>query len=218
MNTSLVLGPIFIALGCLAYMLITGKPPFTAPHIFDVLAAQQNTPFPKLGDKYPLGSQLDPWLVRLTAKAHNRRFQRANEALKRSTKSFLNLTTLRTKRSFSPSKTVTVTQLRLKAKQVETEGTQTFLINTPQAVPADEDSDLTQTIMISPTDISSSGSGNQKGFGAHLIAFEDCSLRVEKLNKKNFGKGRRPALSTTKVIWCPYTRRLGLASRSCANG
>ena len=86
-------------------------------HTFLTCSPRSNKPFPKLGEKYPLGTQLDPWFGRLTAKAHNRRFQRANEALEA-----LNQIVPKPdhptheKKLFSPSKTVTVTQLRLKAK------------------------------------------------------------------------------------------------------
>jgi eukaryotic-like serine/threonine-protein kinase len=69
------------ALGCVAYQLATGRPPFTAASPVMLFMAHQNEPFPTVTDAgFPEG--LNAWLLQMTAKSPRERFQHAADALR----------------------------------------------------------------------------------------------------------------------------------------
>lgn len=68
------------ALGCMAYELITGKPPFLAEDPADIWYAHMQEPLPRWKPRFPIPAQLERWVLRLLQKEPHQRFQRAADA------------------------------------------------------------------------------------------------------------------------------------------
>lgn len=68
------------ALGCLAYALASGRPPFRGDSPAEVLQAQASAEPPPLIGRRPVPPGLGPWVERLLAKDPARRFRRAADA------------------------------------------------------------------------------------------------------------------------------------------
>ncbi|GEM_PF-4477445 len=72
------------ALGCLAWVVLTGKPPFAAfgKKPKDILNAQRHINPPQLMARYPVPESLEGWLLKLLRKEPQNRFQTAAEAFR----------------------------------------------------------------------------------------------------------------------------------------
>jgi len=68
------------ALGCLAWSLVCGRPPFTGDTIEDVLDAHLNDPVPKLAAVTAVPSGFEMWVGQLLRKSPHHRFVRAADA------------------------------------------------------------------------------------------------------------------------------------------
>ncbi len=68
------------ALGCLAFTLITGAPPFRGAHALDVARQHVQEPPPPLRAPHPMPHALEGWVGRLLAKDPGDRFARAADA------------------------------------------------------------------------------------------------------------------------------------------
>ncbi len=68
------------SLGCLAWRLIMGKPPFTGHTRVAVLKRQLEDAIPRLAPPIELPRGFEPWVRRMLAKAHANRFQCAADA------------------------------------------------------------------------------------------------------------------------------------------
>ena len=68
------------ALGCLAFWLVSGAPPFEGDDTEAILDAHLRQPLPPLRSTVDLPEGFGPWLGRLLAKDHDHRFQRAADA------------------------------------------------------------------------------------------------------------------------------------------
>ncbi len=68
------------ALGCTAYALASGRPPFRGEGSSEILRAQQSDAPPPLVSRRPVPSGLSRWIERLLAKDPARRFRRAADA------------------------------------------------------------------------------------------------------------------------------------------
>lgn len=68
------------ALGCMAYELITGKPPFLAEDPADIWYSHIQEAPPRWKPRFPVPAQLERWVYRLLQKEPHQRFQRAADA------------------------------------------------------------------------------------------------------------------------------------------
>jgi len=68
------------ALGCMAWEMITGAPPFQGPSALSILAGHLARPVPDLRARFPLPPGLEAWLGMLLAKETAERFRRAADA------------------------------------------------------------------------------------------------------------------------------------------
>ncbi|HJL36057.1 MAG TPA: protein kinase, partial [Polyangiaceae bacterium LLY-WYZ-15_(1-7)] len=68
------------ALGCVAWLLLTGRPPHDGATREDVLLAQLHEPLPPFRPRVAVPPALEAWLATLLAKAPEARFQRAADA------------------------------------------------------------------------------------------------------------------------------------------
>ncbi len=68
------------ALGCLAYALATGVPPFRQRGITALMHAHLSSPIPKLEPRLPVPSEFEPWVRRLMQKEPEHRYVRASDA------------------------------------------------------------------------------------------------------------------------------------------
>ncbi len=68
------------ALGCLAFWLVSGKPPFDADDTEAILDAHLRTPLPPLRSPFDIPDGFGRWLGKLLAKDRDHRFQRAADA------------------------------------------------------------------------------------------------------------------------------------------
>jgi tetratricopeptide (TPR) repeat protein len=69
------------AVGCVAWALLTGRPPHRRGHAEDTLIAQIQAPLPPLKARIDVPGDLLEWMSRLLEKAPGARFQRAADAL-----------------------------------------------------------------------------------------------------------------------------------------
>ncbi len=68
------------ALGCMAWELASGSPPFVGPSALSVLAGHLTRELPPLIARFPLPAGLEAWLGMLLAKEPRERFRRAADA------------------------------------------------------------------------------------------------------------------------------------------
>lgn len=68
------------ALGCMAYELVTGQPPFLADEPADIWYAHMQEPLPRWKPRFPIPAQLERWVATLLQKEPHKRFQRAADA------------------------------------------------------------------------------------------------------------------------------------------
>jgi serine/threonine protein kinase len=68
------------AVGCMAYELVSGEPPFVAPHYLDVLRKHTEEEMPPLPANAVAPEGFESWLARLLAKRPRRRFLHAADA------------------------------------------------------------------------------------------------------------------------------------------
>ncbi|MEM1346972.1 MAG: protein kinase [Myxococcota bacterium] len=67
-------------LGCVVWMLVTGKPPFAQRDMRELLTAHLRDPLPELDPRFELPRGFDGWLERMLRKDPGRRFQSAADA------------------------------------------------------------------------------------------------------------------------------------------
>jgi tetratricopeptide (TPR) repeat protein len=68
------------AIGCVAWELTTGLPPYGRGPVRRILSAHLTLPPPLLAPRFPVPRDFEPWLRRLLEKDHHRRFMRAADA------------------------------------------------------------------------------------------------------------------------------------------
>ncbi|UJR82171.1 serine/threonine-protein kinase PknK [Sandaracinus amylolyticus] len=68
------------ALGCIAFKLATGKPPFDHPDEDELAHMHLRSPPPRLVPLFPVPDAFEAWVGRLLEKSPDRRFQRASDA------------------------------------------------------------------------------------------------------------------------------------------
>lgn len=68
------------ALGCLAWSLLCGRPPFHAPSMEEVLLAHVHDPVPQFEPNTPVPPGVEEWLTKLLHKSPHHRFVRAADA------------------------------------------------------------------------------------------------------------------------------------------
>ncbi len=68
------------ALGCLAWALTTGTPPFRGKGVTALMQAHLGSELPKLEPRLPVPEGFEPWLRRLMEKEPEHRYQRASDA------------------------------------------------------------------------------------------------------------------------------------------
>ena len=68
------------AVGCLAYQMLTGRPPFEGDNIVQIANAHLNAPIPDLDDDLDIPSRLGRWIQLMLAKEPRKRFQTAADA------------------------------------------------------------------------------------------------------------------------------------------
>jgi hypothetical protein len=68
------------AVGCMAYELVAGRPPYVGAHYLEVLQAHREAPFPPLPPHANAPEGFEAWLRRLLAKRPRRRFLHAADA------------------------------------------------------------------------------------------------------------------------------------------
>ena len=67
-------------LGCLAYAMVCGRPPYKAAEPLDTMRLHLKAPIPALEPRYPVPAGLDEWISMLLQKGHRARFQFAADA------------------------------------------------------------------------------------------------------------------------------------------
>ena len=68
------------ALGCIAYSIVCGEPPFTGNTAYAIALQHVREPFPDLKPRFDVPDGLDEWVRRLTAKSPEERIRRAADA------------------------------------------------------------------------------------------------------------------------------------------
>lgn len=68
------------ALGCIAWELVCGRPPFRGDNALEIAISHETNPFPPLDPQIPVPDELESWIHRAMAPDLNRRFQRAADA------------------------------------------------------------------------------------------------------------------------------------------